>query len=225
MHKTLERQMKKYLGDKMKLPSEVEKLLEAINVTYEGFDNDRELIDRSLEISSRELAEANWILGQYLEIAGVMIVAINREGKITLINKRGCDILGYEKSEAMRKDWFETFLPEEERKTVREVFGKIMDNELEQTEYYENMIITKDGKKKLIAWHNSVLKDKNGNIIGSLSSGDDVTEKRDYEKSLLEKNEDLQKVNSLVIGREMKMVELKKKISELEKKLKAAKGE
>jgi PAS domain-containing protein len=32
---------------------------------------------------------------EYLDIAGVAIVAMNARGEVTLINKKGCDILGY----------------------------------------------------------------------------------------------------------------------------------
>ena len=48
---------------------------------------------------------------KYLEIAGVAFVALDKEGNITLINKKGYEILQYEEGELVGKNWFETCLP------------------------------------------------------------------------------------------------------------------
>ena len=58
MHRALERQIKKYLKDKSLLENkDLQSFLNAINITYGNFDEDRQLVDRSLEISSREFRE------------------------------------------------------------------------------------------------------------------------------------------------------------------------
>ena len=61
-----------------------------------------------------------------------------------------------------------------------------MDGKVELTEYYENKIVNKDGEERLIAWRNTVLKNEEGEIIGTLSSGDDITERRRGEQALRE---------------------------------------
>ena len=53
-------------------------------------------------------------------------------------------------------------------------------------EYHENPIITSDGREKLIAWHNTVIRDDKDSIICVLSSGNDITEQRQAEKKLQE---------------------------------------
>jgi len=61
-------------------------------------------------------------------------------------------------------------------------------------EYYENPITTKNGEKRLIAWHNKILRDANGNIIGTLGAGDDITKRKQAEEKtlvLLQQNRDL----------------------------------
>ena len=68
MHKTLARQVKRYLGEKP-VPAEFKELLEAINKTYLGFDRDRKLNERSLEISSRELTQKNEELKKEINLA------------------------------------------------------------------------------------------------------------------------------------------------------------
>ena len=38
-----------------------------------------------------------------------MLLALDQDGKVTLINQKGCELLGYSFDEIIGKDWFETF--------------------------------------------------------------------------------------------------------------------
>jgi PAS domain S-box-containing protein len=121
---------------------------------------------------------------KYLDIAGVMIVAIDSHGTITLLNKRGCDILGYEEGELVGRNWFDTCLPMPVRAPVKTVFDRLMAGEVEPVEYFENPVVTKQGEERIVAWHNTVLSDESGTIIGTLSSGEDITERKQAEAEL-----------------------------------------
>ena len=128
---------------------------------------------------------------KYLDIAGTMFVAINTEGIVTLINKKGCKMLGYEEDKIVGKNWFDNFLPERMKKEVLPVSHKLLSGEIEQSEYYENPILSKKGEERLIAWHNTVIKDENDNIIGHLSSGEDITEKKQVEETIKQERNQL----------------------------------
>ncbi len=121
---------------------------------------------------------------KYLEIAGVAFVTLDKEGNITLINKKGYEILQYEEGELVGKNWFETCLPKKKKEEVHEIFKKLMKGELEPVEFFENPILTKTGEERIIAWHNSLLFDDNGKISGTLSSGEDITERKKAEEQL-----------------------------------------
>lgn len=122
---------------------------------------------------------------QYLNIAGVIIVAINEEGIITLINKKGCQVIGYNEEEIVGKNWFDLCVPENDREERKAVFDKVMRGEREEAEDYENFIKTKSGEQRFIAWHNTTLYDEKGSIVGTLSSGNDITEKKQAEIELI----------------------------------------
>jgi PAS domain S-box-containing protein len=111
----------------------------------------------------------------YLSVARVIFVAIDKDERISLINRKGCEILGYSQEEILGKNWFDTFLPEKEREQVRSVFQELMAGDIEAVEYFENSIVTKSGEERIIAWHNTTLKDEDGHVITSLSSGEDIT--------------------------------------------------
>ena len=122
---------------------------------------------------------------QYLDIAGVIIVAINEEGTVSLINKKGCDVLGYTEKEIIGKNWFDLCVPESDRKERKDIFQKVMAGEIDEAEDYENSIITKSGEERIIAWHNTTIRDEKGNIIGTLSSGEDITRRKQTEEELI----------------------------------------
>jgi PAS domain S-box-containing protein/putative nucleotidyltransferase with HDIG domain len=59
-----------------------------------------------------------------------------------------------------------------------------MAGETVATEYYENPILTASGEERLIAWRNALLRDNEGRIAGTLSSGVDITDRRKAEGAL-----------------------------------------
>lgn len=52
----------------------------------------------------------------YLDIAGVMIVVIDVWQTIHMINKKGCEILGYTEKEIIGKNWFDNVIPDRLRR-------------------------------------------------------------------------------------------------------------
>lgn len=120
----------------------------------------------------------------YLDLAGVMFVAINLRGEVTLVNRKACEVLGYSAQEIVGRNWFDSFLPRHMRETTKEVSEQLLRGEIEPAEYYENPILTSSGQERLIAWHNTILRDSDGAIAGHLSSGEDITDRRQVEENL-----------------------------------------
>lgn len=136
----------------------------------------------------RQAEEALWEerdkARKYLDVAEVMFVIIGANQKVTLANNKCCGILGYKEEEIIGKNWFDNFIPERIKDEVKTVFQKLMTGEIEAVEYFENPALTKSGEERIIAWHNTVLKDKADNIIGTLGSGEDITERKRVEEAL-----------------------------------------
>jgi two-component system cell cycle sensor histidine kinase/response regulator CckA len=123
---------------------------------------------------------------RYLDIAGVMLVALDSDGIVNLINKKGSEILGYDVEDIIGKNWFDNFTPEEMRDRIREVFYDLVQAHGNPLSYFENPVLTKKGSRRMIAWHNTILTDEEGRIIGTLSSGEDVTDQKLLEEQLFQ---------------------------------------
>lgn len=114
----------------------------------------------------------------YLDVAGVMFIALDPKGRVSLVNRKGCQILGYDEGEILGMDWFANFVPECRRRDVWDIFDKLMRGEMTLAEYAETPVIVRDRSERIIAWHNTVLTDETGAVIGTLSSGEDITERK-----------------------------------------------
>jgi PAS domain S-box-containing protein len=132
---------------------------------------------KSLELEAR----------RYLDIAGVMIVVLERDGRIKLVNRKAAEILGYKEEEMIGQDWFALCIPDPD--PVRSVFQRIMAGDVDQMEYFTNPVNSRDGSVKTISWHNAVIKDENGRILGTISSGEDITQRRKAEQALKDSEE------------------------------------
>jgi PAS domain S-box-containing protein len=138
--------------------------------------------------AERRLAEERNRANHYLEAVQAILVALDSRGRVTMINPKGCQVLGYEAEELLGKPWFESCLPQPEGvRDVFPIFGMLMSGKVQGADYFENPVVTKSGARRVIAWHNTLLHDERGHIVGTLSAGEDVTERREAEQLRLEK--------------------------------------
>ena len=137
----------------------------------------------------------------YLDMAGSILVVIDREQNISMLNKKGLEILGLtHEEEVIGKNAFDYFSSKAERTALIEGFKKVINGETQLVEYYERKVVSKKGEERIVGWHNSLLEDMSGHVIGVLSSGDDVTEKKFREKALKETVIKLEKSNEQLEG-------------------------
>ena len=111
---------------------------------------------------------------QYLDIVEVILLALDLKGRITLINRKGCSTLGWSEHELLGRSWIDTCIPFRARDELKELFDSFINGE--HLSYIEKAVLTKSGEERMIGWRNSLLRDAAGRIVGTLSSGEDITE-------------------------------------------------
>jgi len=159
----------------------------------------------------------------YWDIAGSMLLAIDANGKVSHVNEKGCEILEYNEKDIIGKDWIDNFLPERMREDVKAIFNGIMSGEIKRLEHVEGFVIlSKSGKEKLMSWHNSLIRDEHGKIIGTLSSGEDITERKQAEEKLESRNKEYEILNRILLDTNLKLKKAKEKAEESENKFSKA---
>jgi len=117
-----------------------------------------------------------------IDTAQAIVLVLDLEGNIIRFNHFMEEISGFHLSDVKDKSWFDIFLPERNRTKTKNVFSKIIKGLPVKSN--KNSILTKNGRKVMIDWHNKPLKDENGKTIGLLSIGLDITEQNKLQKAL-----------------------------------------
>ncbi|MBL6929694.1 MAG: PAS domain S-box protein [Rhodospirillales bacterium] len=149
---------------------------------------------RLLEEQTAAVIEEKARAAEYLNVAEIILIALDNQGDITLINRKGCEVLGYSEDELIGKNWFEHVIPADEKAEIEAAFRKVFREETEPILHRENHVTTKSGERRLISWQNSFVRGPDGEVTASLSSGQDITEIRRGEEALQEQRALLQAV-------------------------------
>ncbi len=119
-----------------------------------------------------------------LDLVGDIVLVLETDGTVGVVNRQGCEILGYPLDEIVGRNWFDHFLPERLRDEVRAVFSKLFTGEIELVRVHQNPIRTASGEERQIEWRNSALYDEKGGIRNIISSGTDITDRENLERRL-----------------------------------------
>jgi len=168
-----------------------EQQLRAANQQLTASEQQLKAINQQLkaEVTLRNKTEEDAIkakvqIENYLNIAGVMLTATDDKENITIMNKKGYEILGYKEGELVGKNWFNTLVPERIRAEIRGVYNQLMSGDVKPVEYCENPLLTKDGEEKIMAFHNTIIRNQDNKMTGVLFSAEDITDRKKMEKEL-----------------------------------------
>jgi PAS domain S-box len=120
----------------------------------------------------------------YLDVAAVLLVVINADQTVGLINRRGCELLGYREEELLGKNWFDVAVPERNREDARRAFTRMISGVSAASASDENVIVTGSGDERTLIWKEAVLRDTDGRVTGILGSGKDITDRIRAEEAL-----------------------------------------
>jgi diguanylate cyclase (GGDEF)-like protein/PAS domain S-box-containing protein len=196
-----------------------------LSFSFSSFDSagERHLLVVTSDITDRKLAEEalryerDFAEGM-IETAQAIVLVLDTQGCIVRFNPYMEEISGYALAEVQGKDWFTTFLPERDRERIHNLFLKALGDI--QTRGNVNPIVTKDGRERDIEWNDKTLRDVQGNVVGLLSIGLDITEHKQVEQALRASEERYQSLfaDSPVALWQEDFSEVKQQIDRLQKK-------
>jgi PAS domain S-box-containing protein len=145
-------------------------------VYYEGTAEDitkRKRAEDALRESERRFSD----MLRNLELVSMML---DQKARVTYCNDYLLRLTGWRREEVIGRDWFELFIPPELVDELRGVQSALLADQ-SVAWHHENEILTRSGARRLIKWNNSVLRSPTGDVIGTASIGEDITEGKQAE--------------------------------------------
>jgi PAS domain S-box-containing protein len=138
---------------------------------------------------AREVASNELRWRSLLENVRLIVVGLDRDGRINFANPQLIRLTGYPAGELLGQPWFEMFLPPAERGPMSQRYQEYLDRD--DWSHFQNCILTKSGDSRLIQWSNVLLRDTQGRVTGTLSVGEDITARARAELEARQHREEL----------------------------------
>jgi PAS domain S-box-containing protein len=116
--------------------------------------------------------------------APLAFVVWDKNTRVTDWNKSAEEIFSWSKEEVVGHNFFDFLIPEKDRPQVEDVVNSLLKGDILSHSINENL--TKEGKIITCEWNNSALHDDDGNIIGAISLGLGITDRKQAEEAVRE---------------------------------------
>lgn len=121
---------------------------------------------------------------EMLDNVEMIAVSLDSSGAITYCNPYLLTLTNWKHHEVIGKNWFEKFIPPEIKESLENsVFNKTYPSG-EVKPHHVNDIVTHDGRRRTISWNNIIFRDLDGEVLGTTSLGEDITDRLEAEKAL-----------------------------------------
>ena len=167
--------------------------------------------------ADEQLRTASQYARSLIEASVDPLLTISPEGKITDVNEATIRVTGVARDELVGTDFSDYFTePDEARAGYRQVFAQGLVTDYPLTIRHTGGALTD------VLYNASVYKDAAGNVLGAFAAARDVTAQKRAESEVAEQRArelgrlaDLERFQKLTVGRELRMIELKKEIEDL----------
>lgn len=147
------------------------------------------LLFRNLKQSEEALAHERNFIDGVLNTAGAPMVVVDDQGRIVRFNQACQDLTGQSSADVVGKVLWETVVPPEEAEAVKAGYGSLLAGQSAQV--LETHWVSSTGERRLLSWSNTTLRRPDGTVSYVVSTGSDVTERRQAEAELKEREQRL----------------------------------
>lgn len=144
----------------------------------------RKIVGTLQDITDRKQAEIDFKLSEskyklVLETIKMVALSVDKNGIVTFCNHYLANLLGYDQSEIVGKNWID-FIPPGQKAVLT---GWLSDNCVKPQ--YINPVICRSGEQRIISWQNTVVHDEYGLIKETTSIGEDITDQQKATEALI----------------------------------------
>jgi len=140
-----------------------------------------------------ELREREHQYRELVEMADAIIIKLDKNGNIIFFNEFAETFFGYSKEEVLGRSAIGTIVPPEELsgRDLKELIAEVC-TDTDSYRRNENANITKDGRLVWVRWSNRAIRNDEGEVIGVLSVGNDISDRKEIELALLSQKDQLE---------------------------------
>lgn len=172
--------------------------------------------ENQMLVKSAQLKKTEYEMEQLKELAAYTrslieasidpFVVMDLTGKITDVNHAAIDASGFSRQELIGTNFTEHVV---DRGSAADIYNKVI-----REGSAANYLLEIQNKKNItdVLCNASIYKDLKGNKAGIFAALHDITEQRLAEESIQKHTEEIERLNKVMVGRELKMVEMKKEI-------------
>lgn len=123
--------------------------------------------EAALQTSERRLAEL-------LSSIDLLTVMLDSDGSIAYCNNYLLQLTGWKAGELAGKNWFDLMVPAEERARLKAEFASACES-LTEPRHIHSTLVGKNGRRWLVAWESSMLRDPDGHVTGVAGVGREIS--------------------------------------------------
>ena len=137
------------------------------------------LLFRNLRLGEAMVRQERDFADSLMETAQVMVLILDRQGRINRLNPAGERLTGYALAQVQGRPFWEVFPAPEAVDTMKEAFYHLTAGEVHQADEIE--WVAKDGVRRLIAWSATAHIGEDGSVSHVIGTGIDITDRREAE--------------------------------------------
>ena len=125
--------------------------------------------------AERAVHESERVMREMLGSLPLLTVMLDIEGRITFCNDRLCEVSGHSRERLLGAVWEDVVgIGGQSATAIR--MRRLMAGE--SLPHEEKILVTSSGERRSIAWSNTTMFGRGGEVIGCMSVGDDITDRR-----------------------------------------------
>ena len=131
---------------------------------------------------------------ELVEMADAIILKLDKNGNIIFFNEFAETFFGYRKEEVLGRSVIGTIVPPEELsgRDLKELIAQVC-TDTDSYRRNENANMTEDGRLVWVRWSNRAIRNEDGDVIGVLSVGNDISDRKEMEIYLLSQKDQLER--------------------------------
>ncbi len=137
---------------------------------------------RRVKRQKTALLKSSRLFQESLEKLPLLAVSLDQQGCVTFCNEQLLKVLGRQEHEVVGLDWRAHFVSPDcvhsDDSPADSGHGDLVHTR------HENYVRTRTGERRFVSWYNVASFDTNGNVVGTVSMGEDITERKNAEAEL-----------------------------------------